>query len=80
MHPCLPNTIPAEPGCAVRDTGVRRIDADAQRPLFSLTFWHSGRAYQATLICEVIPDLLDVMTHFERFPDKWTAITPKPVA
>jgi hypothetical protein len=75
MQPCLPNPIPFECGCVVRDTGIRRVDAQSLQPLYALTYWHNHRAYQATLICEVVPALLDVMTHFDRFPDKWTAVS-----
>jgi hypothetical protein len=70
MSPCLPNPIPFEPGCV-----VRLIDERGLRPLYALTYWFNHRAYQATLICEILPDLLNVMTHFDRFPDKWTAVS-----
>lgn len=70
MSPCLPRTVPFEPGCIVRFVGSL-----GGSPLYSLTYWFNGRTHQATLICEVIPDLLHVMTHFDLYPDKWTEIT-----
>lgn len=72
MHPCLPNPIPYLPGCVVRRVGPAKHQGFA---LYSATYWFNGRGYQATIESATTPDLLGVMSHFDRHPSSFSAVS-----
>ena len=73
MHPVIPYDLHRyeAPGCCVRRAGSQGAET-----LWSLTLWLNGRVYQAHLLCEGVPDLLAVMSHFDRRRQHWGEVTP----